>query len=164
LRSPQYSAEGRPDTQPQCVIRPDGTAEHRITSGGDPFLGSYVHPFALVFGDRSRMAREARRLRTIVPLVRVTPGGGDWPAEQSLLTVTPHTAHVTAFRVAGDGLHVVVNDVSCQPGGVVAKGNRPTRPISPAMAWRPRPSSAATAYPAERGACRGRTPVRPGAP
>lgn len=118
------STEGRPDTRPQRIIRPDGTAEHRITSGSDPILGSYTHRFALVFGDRIRVAREARRLRTIVPLVRVAPGGGDWPAEQSLLTVTPDTAHVTAFRVTKDGLQVVVNDVSGQPGTTVAEGKR----------------------------------------
>ena len=38
------------------VIYPDGTAERLITSGGDPFLGSYSHRFALVFGDPADLA------------------------------------------------------------------------------------------------------------
>jgi hypothetical protein len=116
------STEGRPDTRPQCVMYEDGTAEHLITTKGDPFLGSYVHPFALVFGEPPAVALAARRLRTAVPLVRVEPGGGDWPAVRSLLEVAPETAHVTAFRADPEGLEIVVNDVSGEPTTVTVEG------------------------------------------
>jgi len=112
------STEGRPDTRPQCIIRPDGTAEHRITSGGDPFMGTYRHRFALIFGDRRELALSARRLRTAVPLVYVNPGDGPWPAAKSLLTIDPPEAWVTAFRTTPQGAQVVVNDLSGQASRV----------------------------------------------
>ena len=68
------------------------------SAGGDVFTGTYVHHFALIFGNRTELALAARALRTGVPLIRVVPGDGDWPAEKSLITVQPDTAHVTAFR------------------------------------------------------------------
>jgi len=108
------STQGRPDTRPECRIRADGTGEHRISSAGDPFLRSYTHRFALVFTDPAETAIIARSLRTAVPLVRVQPGGGDWPTEQTLLPIAPDTAYVTAFRTTGEGRQVVVNDISGQ--------------------------------------------------
>jgi hypothetical protein len=112
------STQGRPDTRPECVIRPDGTAEHHITSCGDPFMGRYGHRFALIFGGRDELALAARRLRTAVHLARVQPGGGSWPAQGSLLTIAPETAYVTAFRVSPEGCQLVVNDLSGQAGEV----------------------------------------------
>jgi hypothetical protein len=81
-------------------------------------MGSYEHRFALTFGDRAQAALLARWLRTAVPLIRVCPDGGDWPAERSLLNVTPATAHVTAFRTGRKGCEIVVNDLSGRPGKV----------------------------------------------
>ncbi|OGV62722.1 MAG: hypothetical protein A3K19_08725 [Lentisphaerae bacterium RIFOXYB12_FULL_65_16] len=105
------STQGRPDTRPECAMRPDGTAEHRITSGGDPFLGTYVNRFALVTGDRTVLPLAARRLRTAVPLISVTPGRGRWPTEQSLLAIGPESVHVTAFRMTKKGSVAVLNEV-----------------------------------------------------
>jgi hypothetical protein len=119
------STQGRPDTRPECILRPDGTGEHKITSGGDPFMGSYYHRFALVFADLTHMALTARDLRTAVPLARIQPGRGKWPssakategkpAEQSLLTIKPSTVHATAFRVTPTRCEIVLNDVSGKP-------------------------------------------------
>ena len=123
------STQGRPDTRPQCILRPDGTGEHKISSGGDPFMGSYQHRFALVFSDRVGMALAARRLRTSVPMIRIVPDGRDWPAEQSLLAVGPDdTAHVTAFRVKRDYCELVINDLTGKPGKVTCQGQSANLP------------------------------------
>lgn len=114
------STQGRPDTRPECNIRPDGTGEHKITSGGDPFLGTYVHRFALVFAGAEETALAARRLRTAVPLFRVEPGKGAWPAEKGLLALEPATAHVTAFRA--EACEVVVNDLSGRAQRALCQG------------------------------------------
>jgi hypothetical protein len=106
------SIQGRPDTRPQCILRADGYATHKITSGGDPFLGTYQHRFALLFAQPTEAALRARALRCAVPLVRVEVGGGSWPAQRTLLQVEPTTAHVTAFRMEREGCSVVLNDVS----------------------------------------------------
>jgi hypothetical protein len=134
------STQGRPDTRPECIILPDGTAEHRIISGGDPFLGSYAHRFALVFPasedasaqttgrsmtPQAEVALAARRLRTCVPLIRVQPGGGDWPAERTLLAISPDTVHVTAFRATKHGTEIVVNDLSGEPSMASVAGATP---------------------------------------
>lgn len=107
------STQGRPDTRPECVIRADGTAEHRITTVGDPLFGSQTHCLALVFGAPDEVALAARRLRTAVPVVRVTSGmSGSWPTEGSLIEIAPENAHATAFRCLGEACEVVVNDLS----------------------------------------------------
>ena len=116
------STQGRPDTRPECILREDGTAEHRITSGGDPFLGTYHHRFALLFARPAEIALAARRLRTPSPLFRVTPGGGPWPSTQSLLSIEPETAHVTAFRRTSSGCEIGLNDISGQSGSVSCEG------------------------------------------
>ncbi|HOZ45267.1 MAG TPA: hypothetical protein PLO37_01090 [Candidatus Hydrogenedentes bacterium] len=117
------STQGRPDTRPECEIRPDGTGAHHITSGGDPFMGHYTHRFALVLDTPDQAALAARRLRTPVPLVRFTPSGGDWPAARSLLDIEPATAHVTAFRAGRSGCEVVVNNAMGQGGVVRCQGH-----------------------------------------
>ena len=109
------STQGRPDTRPQCILHPDGSSDHKITSGGDPFYGAYSHRFALLFADRLALSLAARRLRTAVPLVRVEPDNGPWPAEQGLLQIGPETAHITAFRVSRSGCDLVFNDLSGRP-------------------------------------------------
>ena len=70
------SLQGRADTRPQCIIRPDGYGEHKITSGGDPMLGTYEHRFAIVFDRPAGAAVSAHALRTPVPLVHIEPGNG----------------------------------------------------------------------------------------
>jgi len=105
------STQGRPDTRPECIILPDGTAEHRITSGGDPMLGSYEHRFALLFGDHTKVAPLAHELRTPVWLVPVRPGTGEWPGQKSLLSIEPDTARATAFRTTPEGCQIVVNEL-----------------------------------------------------
>ncbi len=122
------STQGRPDTRPQCLIREDGTGEHRITSGGDPFLGGYTHRFAVVAGGPTEVALAARRLRIPAPVFRVAPGGGTWPAERSLLEIGPETAHVTAFRRTPAGGEVSVNDVSGAPTRVCSRSDEATLP------------------------------------
>ena len=52
------------------------------------------------------------------------PDGGDWPAEKSLITVQPDTAHVTAFRVTPEAVEVVANDISGS-GGAVSCNDKP---------------------------------------
>ncbi len=121
------STQGRPDTRPECYIREDGTAEHRITSGGDPFTGSYTHRFALVFSEPAVIAAEARRLRTAVPVVFIEPGGGDWPSERSLLSVTPDSAYVTAFRITKERCEVTVNDLSGSASETAVSSSRGER-------------------------------------
>ena len=107
------SPMGRPDTRPECILRPDGTAEHRIQSGGDPLWGSYESRFALVFGGPADVALAARRLRTPAPVfpVALAPRG-DGPCARGLLSVSPEAVAVTAFRVTGDACEVVVNNLS----------------------------------------------------
>ncbi len=109
------STQGRPDTRPQCILRPDGTGEHLITSKGDQFANSYEHRFALVWGEAAHIARVARTLRTAVPLHAVTPGGGTMPAEGTLLEVAGDNVHVTAFRRGAKGCSLCLNDISGQP-------------------------------------------------
>ncbi len=116
------STQGRPDTRPQCAIRPDGTGAHKITSGGDPFMGSYTHRFALVFAGPAETALAARNRRTPVPLARIVPGGGDWPDQRSLLDIASPTAHVTAFRCDAGGRELVLNDVSGRAGRISCCG------------------------------------------
>jgi len=106
------STEGRPDLRPEVEILPDGTAIHHMTSGGDPFFGTYTHRFAVVFGSLSEIAVKSRDLRTAVPVVPVELGGGSWPAEQSLLDIGPENVHVTAFRVSEKAFEIVLNDLS----------------------------------------------------
>jgi len=118
------SMRGFPDVRPECNMRPDGTAEHVFVSGGDVFTGTYVHLFALIFGNRTELALAARALRTGVPLIRVVPGDGDWPTEKSLITVQPDTAHVTAFRATPEAVAVVMNDISGR-GGAVSCNDKP---------------------------------------
>jgi hypothetical protein len=112
------STQGRPDTRPECIVRPDGTGEHLITSGGDPFMGAYQHRFALVGGTAADVALAARRLRAPAPVNRVTPGGGDWPAAGSLLAIAPETVHVTAFRRET----VVLNEIAGAAARVSCEG------------------------------------------
>jgi hypothetical protein len=109
------SIQGRPDTRPQCILRPDGYADHKITSGGDPFLGTYEHRFAFLFSRPTEAALRARALRCSIPLVPVEVGGGNGPAQRSFLSVEPATAYVTAFRMDRKGPSIVLNDVSGAP-------------------------------------------------
>ena len=106
------SIQGRADTRPQCIILPDGYARHEITSGGDPFFGSYRHRFALLHRPVPEIAAAAGELRTAVPLFRVMPGARDWPTEQSLFTLNAPSARITAFRPIPNGCSVVVNDLT----------------------------------------------------
>lgn len=106
------STQGRPDTRPECEIHADGTADHKVASKGDPFFGTYRHILALLYADRTELALAARRLRAAVPVFRIEPGNGDWPAEQSLIRIEPETAFVTAFRAGKSGCELVVNDIS----------------------------------------------------
>ncbi|MBI5833377.1 MAG: hypothetical protein HZB16_13850 [Armatimonadetes bacterium] len=117
------STQGRPDTRPQCILHADGTGDHLITSKGDQFANWYEHRFALVRGGAAHLALVARQLRTAVPVHAVTPGGGELPAEGSLLTVGPESTHVTAFRRTAQGCSLAINDISGQPhDGLVAYG------------------------------------------
>jgi hypothetical protein len=77
---------------------------------------------------QAEVALAVRRLRTCVPLVRVEPGGGDWPAERSLLAISPDTAHVTAFQTTGD---IVVNNVSGEASTVSVAGAEPGSVLLP---------------------------------
>lgn len=116
------SKQARPGRRPECNIRPDGTAQHVVIPDADALLDRYDHRFALVFADHTGVALAARRLRTGVPLLAVSPTGAEWPAERSLLTVSPDTVHVTAFRVTREGPEIVVNDVSGQPSTASCNG------------------------------------------
>lgn len=116
------STQGRPDTRPQCVFHEDGHAAHLITSGGDPFMGSYYHRCAVVFGGRTDVALASRRLRIPAPVFPVQAGGGELPEAGSLLQIGPDTAHVTAFRVGDEGAEIVVNDISGEGGEVSCQG------------------------------------------
>ncbi len=113
------SIQGRPDTRPQCIVRPDGYADHKITSGGDQFLGTYEHRFALLFSQPTEAALQARALRSTVALVPIEAGGGGWPAQRTLLSVEPGTACVTGFRTDRSGHSIVLNDVS----GATSRGS-----------------------------------------
>jgi len=130
------STQGRPDTRPQCVMRPDGLSDHRITSKGDPFMGSYSHRFALLFAHPLELALAARRLRTAVPFFRVEPGAGAWPVSQSLLSIEPSTAHVTAFRVWKDACEIALNDLSGQPVQMTCQGRSARVPAFGAATFR----------------------------
>ena len=123
------STQGRPDTRPECYIREDGTAEHRITSGGHPFMGSYTHRFALVFSEPAEIAAEARRLRTAVPVASIEPREGDWPSERSLFSVTPDSAYVTAFRITKERCEVTVNDLSGNSSEATVSSSRGKRRV-----------------------------------
>ena len=107
------SPTGRPDTRPECILRPDGTAEHRIESGGDPLWGSYESRFALAFGGRDSIALTARRLRAPAPVFAIAPEpSGDEPRARSLLSISPAEIAVTAFRATGDTGEVVLNNLA----------------------------------------------------
>lgn len=122
------SLPGHADTRPECIVRPDGYGEHRITSGGDPMMGSYRHRFALVFQRPAEATVTAHRLRTAAPVVRVELGDGNWPAQQSLLNVEPANVHVTAFRADRDGCHLVVNNLTGEPSRVQCQDQTVTLP------------------------------------
>jgi hypothetical protein len=116
------SKQARPAVRPRCVLAPDGTAQHLVTPASDPLHGDYKHRFALVFGSPTEIALAAHKLRTGVPLVRVEPGNGAWPAEQSLFAIEPDTALVTAFRAGPHGIEIAFSDVSGQAGSVSCQG------------------------------------------
>ena len=109
------SIQGRADTRPECRILPSGYAEHLITSGGDPFFGTYEHRFALLLCPPAAVAAAADRLRTSVPLFRVQPGSGDWPIQQSLIHLDAPTARVTAFRTHDGKCGMVLNNLGENP-------------------------------------------------
>jgi hypothetical protein len=106
------SITGRADTRPQCIILPDGFAKNEISSGGDPFYGSYEHRFALLFRPAFETALAAEELRASAPVFRVNPGGGDWPIQKSLIDLDAPSGKVTAFRVDGGTPSIALNDVS----------------------------------------------------
>ncbi len=112
------SIQGRADTRPECRILPSGYAEHRISSGGDPFFGAYEHRFALLLCPPAAVAAAADRLRTGVPLFRVQPGHGDWPAQQSLIRLNAPSVRLTAFRVTDGKCVTVLNNLSADPSTV----------------------------------------------
>ena len=109
------SLQGRADKRPECKILPSGYAKHVISSGGDPFLGGYEYRFSLVLCPTVEVAAIAYRLRTGVPLFRVRPGNGEWPAQQSLLALDAPSARVTAFRVSQGECRAVVNNLGETP-------------------------------------------------
>ncbi len=116
------SKQARPAVRPRCVLAPDGTAQHLVTPASDPLDGDYEHRFALVFGQPADVVLAAHRLRTGVPLVRVEPGNGAWPAAQSLFAIEPDTARVTAFRAGPPGIEIAFNDLVGQAGPVSCQG------------------------------------------
>lgn len=122
------SLQGHADTRSQCIVRPDGYGEHIITSGGDPMMGSCRHRFALVFQRPAEATITAHRLRTAVPVVRVESGNGNWPAQQSLLSMGSANVHVTAFRTDRDGCHVVMNNLTGETSRVQCQGQSVTLP------------------------------------
>jgi hypothetical protein len=122
------SIMGRADTRPQCIILPSGYARHEITSGGDPFFGSYEHRFALLFRTAAETAVAADKLRTAAPVLRVNPGDGDWDAQRSLIRLDAPGARVTAFRQSDGSSSIVLNDLSGKPSGVTLGGETVTLP------------------------------------
>ena len=86
-------------------MRPDGTAEHRITSGGDPFLGTYVNRFALVTGDRTVLPLAARRLRTAVPLIsgQIDQAAPEGASLQRVGQDAQYTGNAPRYQDNGDG-------------------------------------------------------------
>ncbi|MCL6431167.1 MAG: hypothetical protein K6V36_09960 [Anaerolineae bacterium] len=116
------SKQARPAVRPACVLAGDGTAQHTVVPAPDPLCGESRHRFAVVFGSPVQVALAAYKLRTGVPLVRVEPGRGDWPGEQSLFTIAPDTARVIAFRTAREGVEVALNDLSGQAAVVSCQG------------------------------------------
>jgi hypothetical protein len=122
------SIQGRADKRPECKILPSGYADHLITSGGDPFLGGYEHRFGLVLCPPAEVAAAADRLRVGVPLFRVRPGNGEWPAQQSLIALDAPSARVTAFRVNQGECRAVVNNLGETPCEVRCGGEALTLP------------------------------------
>lgn len=122
------SIQGRADKRPECKILPSGYADHLITSGGDPFLGAYEHRFGLVLCPPAEVAAAADRLRVGVPLFRVRPGNGEWPAQQSLIALDAPSARVTAFRVRQGECRAVVNNLAETPCAVRCGGEALTLP------------------------------------
>jgi hypothetical protein len=122
------SLQGRADKRPECIIRPNGYAEHHITSGGDPLLGSYDHRFAVVFQRPEAAAVTAQNLRTTTPLFHVEPGNGDWPTQQTLLPIEGKNVRITAFRATRDGCCIAVNNLSGAPSSVQYQGKSITLP------------------------------------
>ena len=112
------SVQGRADTRPECVILENGYARHTITSNGDPFLGSSEHRFALLFRRPAAAAKAAHLLRTGVPVFPVSPAGGDWPEQQSLLHLDAPAARATAFRTVNGISSVVLNDLGGEPSTI----------------------------------------------
>ncbi|NLS77498.1 MAG: hypothetical protein GXY76_09595 [Chloroflexi bacterium] len=116
------SKQARPARRPECNIRLDGTAQHVVIPDADALLDRYDHRFVLVFADRTGVALAARRLRTGVPLLEVSPSGEEWPPQRTLLAMGPDTAHVTAFRTTRLGPEIVANDMSGEPSTVWCEG------------------------------------------
>jgi len=117
------SIKGRPDLRPECRMLPDGTAEHKLVSGGDQFFGTQTHRFALAFGDRTKLATAAHQLRTGTPVVHVAPGTGSRPLTGSLFDITPKTVRATAFRTNQEGIAIVLNNLAPETTGAQCNGH-----------------------------------------